>query len=184
MPLSSGQGGDISVRKRSAHKITVDPAGKNKTVGFTVGNTTITISPQTEEIMVAEFGTTPVDIDVTGVKVVVKWSMTERSLKTLDIALDAIYPQNAWSVTANRGIGFSGIKRASVRGKKIVLHPIDTSGTTEDITLNKALLLISGSTELSDKGSQVFDVEAHCIVDPTASEGEWLASIAEAAAGA
>jgi hypothetical protein len=182
---SPGQGGDITLVRTGAHKITIDPSGTPKTAGFTHGNLTFTITVNKRDVLVAEYGTTPADIEITGSRCTVKWTMIERSLKILDIALQGLYPfgyQN--SSTLSRGVGRSGVQRASVRGKTILLHPLSQgSATVQDITLQQAIITPTGNVELSDQGDQLWEVEADCIVSPSASDGELLAIINESNVG-
>lgn len=103
--VSPGQGGDVTLIRTGAHKITIDPAGTPKTAGFTHGNLQLTWSVQKRTVNVAEYGTTPVDEEVTGVQLTVKFSMIERSLKVFDIAFNGLYPLNFGSATTARGIG-------------------------------------------------------------------------------
>ncbi len=183
--VSPGQGGDITLVRTGAHKITVDPAGTPKTAGFTHGNLTFTVTVNKRDVLVAEYGTTPADIEITGQRCTVKWTMIERSLKILDIALQGIYPYAYETATTERGIGRSGIQRASVRGKQILLHPLSQgAGTGQDITLQQAIITPTGNVELSDQGDQLWEVEADCIVSPSASDGQLLALINEANLGA
>jgi hypothetical protein len=182
---SPGQGGDITLVRTGPHKITVDPAGTPKTAGFTHGNLAFTITVNKRDVLVAEYGTTPADIEITGCRCVVKWTMIERSLKIFDIALQGLYPAGYESATTlNRGLGRSGIQRASVRGKSILLHPLSQgSATVQDITLQQAIITPTGNVELSDQGDQLWEVEADCIVSPSATDGELLAIINEANVG-
>jgi hypothetical protein len=181
---SPGQGGDVTLIRTGAHKVTVDPNGTPKSAGFTKGNLQLTFSVNKRPVQVAEYGTTPVDEEVTGLTLSVKFSMIERSLKVLDIALNGLYPGNYFSATTNRGIGRSGIQRASVRGKTILLHPLSQGASTaEDITLQQVLLVPTGNIEYSDQGDQVIEVEGTCIVSPTAADGSLLAIINEANVG-
>jgi hypothetical protein len=182
--VSPGQGGDITLVRTGAHKITVDPAGTPKTAGFTHGNLTFSVTVNKRDVLVAEYGTTPADIEITGCRCVVKWTMIERSLKILDIALQGLYPYGYLTAGTERGIGRSGIQRASVRGKGILLHPLSQgAGTNQDITLQQAIITPTGNVELSDQGDQLWEVEADCIVSPSASDGQLLALINEANVG-
>ena len=180
--VSPGQGGDVTLIRTGAHKITVDPGGTPKTAGFTHGNLQLTWSVQKRQVNVAEYGTTPVDEEVTGVQLSVKFSMIERSLKVFDIAFNGLYPL---ATAAGRGIGRSGIQHAQSRGKSILLHPLSQGASTaQDITLNKVMLIPTGNIELSDQGDQIIEVEGLCVVDPTAADGQLLALFNESNAGA
>ena len=180
--LSPGQGGDVTLIRTGAHKITIDPAGTPKTAGFTHGNLQLTWSVQKRLVNVAEYGTTPVDEEVTGVQLSVKFSMIERSLKVFDIAFNGLYPL---ATASGRGIGRSGIQRAQSRGKSILLHPLSQGASTvQDITLNKVLLVPTGNIELSDQGDQIIEVEGTCVVDTTATDGQLLALFNESNPGA
>ena len=183
--VSPGQGGDITLVRTGAHKISVTPSGQAiKTAGFTHGNLSFTVTVNKRDVLVAEYGTTPADIEITGQRCVVKWTMIERSLKILDIALQGIYPLNYYAATTNRGIGRSGIQRASTRGGTILLHPLSQgAATVQDITLQQAIITPTGNVELSDQGDQLWEVEADCIVSPSASDGELLAIINESNVG-
>lgn len=179
--VSPGQGGDVTLIRTGAHKITIDPAGTPKTAGFTHGNLQLAWSVQKRTVNVAEYGTTPVDEEVTGVQLSVKFSMIERSLKVFDIAFNGLYPLAG---ATSRGIGRSGIQRAQSRGKAILLHPLSAGASTaQDITLNKVLLIPTGNIELSDQGDQIFEVEGICVIDPSQADGQLLALINESSPG-
>jgi len=182
---SPGQGGDVTLIRTGAHKVTIDPAGTPKTAGFTKGNLQLTFSVNKRPVVVAEYGTTPVDEEVTGLTLTVKFSMIERSLKVLDIALNGLYPAGYFNSTVtNRGVGRSGIQKASVRGKTILLHPLSQGASTdEDITLQQVMLVPTGNVEYSDQGDQVIEVEGTCTVSPTATDGSLLAIINESNVG-
>ena len=184
MTLSAGQGGDPTLIRTGAHKITVDPAGINKVVGFTHGNLQLTISPSSRTVNANEFGTTPVDIRITGVTASIKFSILERSLKTLDIAYNGLYPSGYLTAGTSRGIGRSGVQSAQSRGLEILLHPISVTGTGEDITLNKVMLVPTGSWTLDETNEQIIDVEGTCVIDISKSDGALLLSIGETSAGA
>lgn len=184
--VSPGQGGDGSLIRSSAHKISVTQNGVTKTCGFTHGNLQLTVTANKRAVTVAEYGSTPILHEVTGQTCVVKWTMIEWSLKILDIALQGIYPFNWQSATApgTRGIGRSGIRRTLDFPASIVLHPLYRSDTNEDITLQQAMITPTGSVELSDQGDRMWDVEAECSILASASDGELLAILGATAAGA
>lgn len=183
MTLSSGQGGDPTLIRTGAHKITVDPSGDATVVGFTHGDLALTIAPQTRERNVAEFGTTPLDILVTGVKASVKFTMMERSLKTLGIAFNGLYPLTTASTSI--AIGRSGVQSAQDRGKTLLLHPIRKGAATDqDITLYKVMLMPTGNISLNEQGDEMHEVEGTCVVDISQTDGGLLLSIGETNAGA
>ena len=181
--VSAGQGGDGTLIRTGAHKITIDPSGTPKVAGYTVGNLQLAINTQKRQVMVAEYGQTPIDEQVLGVQIELTFSMIERSLKILDIAMNGLYP---YTGTANaRGIGRSGINTAQERGKAILLHPLKEGASTQrDITLKKVMLSPTGSIELSDQDNQIIQVSGMCVVDDTATDGELLMQIKEPSAGA
>jgi hypothetical protein len=53
----------------------------------------------------------------------------------------------------------------------------------QDIQLQQAIITPTGNVELSDQGDQLWEVEADCIVSPSATDGELLAIISEANVG-
>lgn len=188
--VSPGQGGDATLRRVGAHAITIDPSGTPKKAGFTKGSLAITLSPDKRIITAAEYGSNALDMEILGVQASVKWTMLERSLKILDIALQGLYPANYLSATTSRGIGRSGVRTGltltggeSGRGKKILLHPLWIAGTTYDITLFNAVVLPTGAVELSDQGDQMWEVEATCLIDSTQVDGMLLLQINDPNAG-
>lgn len=189
--VSPGQGGDITLRRVGAHKVTVSQGAWTKTAGFTHGNLSLTITVNTREINVAEYGTTPADIEVTGEKIVAKWAMIESSLKTLDIALSGIHPLNYQGATTSRGVGRSGVLRAQGgpgttggKGVQLLLHPLaEGSGTGRDITIYNALITPTGDFELSDQGDMLMNVQAEGVIQTTGTDGALLALLNEYNAG-
>lgn len=180
--VSPGQGGDVTLIRTGAHKVTIDPTpGVNTVVGFTQGNLQLSFSVNKRQVMVAEYGSTPVDERVTGVQLSVRFSLPETSIKTLKIAFQGLYPG---APSGGVGIGRSGIISAQTYGKKILLHPVaEGSATTYDITLNKVMLTPTGNVELSDQGERVYEVEGTCVVDPSGTDGTLLAQILTPDAG-
>ena len=180
--VSAGQGGDLTLIRTGAHKVTVDPTGTPKVAGYTVGNLQLSWNTQKRTVFVAEFGQTPVDEQVLGLQVEITFSMIERSLKIFDIAFNGLYPYDG---TANaRGLGRSGIYTAQERGKAVLLHPVKETGTARDITLRKVLLSPTGAYELSDQDNQIMQVSGMCVIDDTQTDGELLMQIKETSAGA
>jgi len=180
VPLSTGQGGDTTLIKTGAHKITVG----TQVVGFTSGGVQLTFSVSKRIRKVNEYGDTPVDEIVTGVQISVRMHIAERSLKTWDIAFNGLYPGNQFSATTNRGIGRSGVYTAVGQGKQVTLHPISVTGTAEDLVLNKVLLAPTGNWQLDEQGDQVLEVEGSCVIDTTQANGSLLAILNTVAPGA
>lgn len=178
MTLSAGQGGDATLIRTGAHKITVGTT----VVGFTTGNLQLTFSVQKRQRTVNEFGTTPVDEIVTGVQISVKFTVAERSVKTIGIAFAGLY---STPISGGVGIGKSGVHTAQGVGKQITLHPIDQgAGTTKDIILNKVMLAPTGTMTLDETGDQHFEVEGMCVIDTSQTDGSLLLQFMEDAAGA
>lgn len=180
--VSAGQGGDATLIRTGAHKITVG----SQVVGFTHGNLTLTFAVNKRTVNVNEFGTTPVDEVVTGLTITVKFAMIERSLKVFDIAFNGLYPSNQFTATTSRGLGRSGVYKAQDVGKEITLHPISkgSADTSEDIVLHKVMLTPTGSWTLDETNEQILEVEGMCVVDLAQADGALLALINEANAGA
>ena len=182
MAISAGQGGDLSLIRVGAHKVTVDPSGTPKIAGYTSGNLQLTMNTQKRQVFVAEYGTTPADEEVTGLQMELGFTMIERSLKIFDIALNGLYPYTG--VTSARGLGRSGIQTAQNRGKAILLHPLNESASTaRDITLRKVLLTPTGAVELSDQADQMWQVGGMCVVDDSQTDGTLLALLYEPTPG-
>jgi hypothetical protein len=184
--VSPGQGGDVTLIRSGSHSVSVVTAGipGPKKAGFTRGAITLTFSPSKRNVLVSEYGATPVDEYVIGVVLVVKFSMVERSLKVLDIALNGLYPLNYGTATANRGVGKSGIAKASVRGGTVTLHPLSVTGTGQDIVLQQVMLCMTGSLSIDENGEELFEVEGTCTVLAAGTDGALLAIINESNVGA
>lgn len=186
MPVSPGQGGDITLRRVGAHSISVTQNNVTKKAGFTRDSLALTIAVNTREVFVSEYGTTPADIEVTGEKVTAKFTMVESSLKTLDIALGGLHPLNFQNnAILSRGIGRSGIKRTQPGpnggfGAQIVLHPLAEGNSTQrDVTVFNALITPTGDWELSDQGDMIIPVQAEGVINTAGTDGELLALINE-----
>lgn len=173
---SPGQGGVAANLRRGAHKITFG----STVCGYTMGNVQMSINPQIENVFVNEFGQTPVDIDILGFQLQCGFTMPENSLKILDVALNGLYGSEA---TANaRTIGRSGIQRGLDRGAQLTLHPISRTDTLEDIVFHKAVIVPTGTVELSDQGHKNWEVMAHAILDDTRTSGDMVAQIYQSTA--
>lgn len=177
----------MTLIRTGAHKVSVVTAGiaGPKTSGFTKGNLQLTFAVNKRPVVVAEYGTTPVDEEVTGMTLTVKFSMIERSLKVLDIAFNGIYPLGYGTAMTNRGVGRSGILKSQTRGGAVTLHPLSQGASTaQDIVLNQVMLCPTGNIEYSDQGDQIIEVEGTCVVSTSATDGGLLAIINESNAGA
>lgn len=178
MPLSAGQAGDANLVKTGAHRLTY---GGN-IAGFTTGNVQLNFDTQSRLVLVNEYGQTPVDEHVLGSQVSVNFSMIERSLKILDIALRGLYP--GLGTASARGLGRADIHTAQGRGLPLTMHPISETTTQRDITIRKLLLRPSGPIEFSDQDSQIWPVTGTAVIDTDQSDGELLILIREPTAGA
>ena len=182
MTVSAGQGGDVTLVRTGAHKVTIDAAGTPKVAGFTTGSLSLSINTPKRQTYVAEFGQTPIDEEVLGIQATITFSMIERSLKVFDIAFNGLYPGTG--VANARTLGRSGIYTAQSRGKSITLHPVvEGSSTARDIILRKVLLSPTGTIEYSDQGDQIIQVSGMCVIDGSQSDGAMLMQIGETAAG-
>lgn len=178
-PLSPGQGGDPLLIVTGAHKITVG----TQVVGFTTGNVQLSYNVNKRQVYVNEFGQTPVNEEVLGLTLGIKFTLPEKSLKVMDIAYNGLYPAGQFSATLNRGLGRNGVVDAQSSGKSVTLHPIAVTGTAEDIVLNKVLLTPTGNTELSEQNQRMIEVEGTCVVDLTKTNGAYLATLNTANVG-
>ncbi len=180
---TAGQGGDPTLIRTGAHRVTIDAAGTPKVAGFTVGSLALAFNTPKRQVFVAEFGQTPVNEEVLGQQVTITFSMIERSLKVFDIAFNGLYPGTG--VANARTLGRSGIYTAQDRGKSITLHPVvEGSSTARDIVLRKVLLSPTGNIEYSDQGDQIIQVSGMCVIDASQSDGALLMQIGETSAGA
>lgn len=183
--VSPGQGGDVTLIRTGAHSVSVvTPAIPGpKKVGFTRGAITLNFAVSSRSVLVSEYGATPVDEYVIGVVLTVKFSMVERSLKVLDIALNGIYPLNYGLATTNRGVGRSGVMKSTVRGGTVTLHPLSVTGTGQDIVLQQVMLKPTGAISIDENGEELFEVEGLCTVLASGSDGALLATINETNVG-
>lgn len=179
---TAGQAGDPTYISVGPHKITIDPAGTPLICGFTTGDVHMSFGVQSRFVFANEFGTTPVEEEITGVQVGIAFQLLEWTLKTMDIAMNGLYPSKA--VANARTLGRSGVQSAQSRGLAILLHPIkEGSSTARDITLRKILLRPTGNVQLSDQGDKIVSVMGTCIIDGSQVDGQLLLQIGESNAG-
>lgn len=150
---------DIENVKLGVCKITFD----GQDLGYTKGGVEVTVTSETKEVMVDQFGNTPINEYIMGRKVTVKVPMAETTLENLvrimpgaTLVTDGTDPTKK-VVKVPTGIGSNLLSIA----KKMVLHPIGKpdSDKSEDFTVFKTATAGGLNFAYKVDDERVFDTE-------------------------
>ena len=132
-------------------------------LGYTKGGVEVTVTSETKEVMVDQFGNTPINENIMGRKVVVKVPMAETTLDNLvkimpgaTLITDGTDPTKK-VVKVPSGIGTNLLTIA----QKLVLHPIGKpdADKSEDFTVFKTATAGALSFAYKVDDERVFDTE-------------------------
>lgn len=138
-------------------------------IGHTSGGAKFSYEPTVEDIVVDQYGETPVDKVVVGETVMITVQFAESTQANFNRAMPA-------TTITNDGIagGSNAGTRLSANAVELTLHPIEMgSDTSKDIKIYKAV--VQSSLEVDFKNEErIFEVEFVALIDETKDEGNRL----------
>lgn len=143
-------------------------------LGHTLGGVTFSYEPNLAEIKVDAYGDTPVDYMVNGELVTVKVNLAEMSVAALKAAIPN-HTLEGSIVHFGAGAG----TRLSAKAGVLVLHPRAATGTTEDITLHKAVVYETVEIPYNNEDQRVFEVTFVALPDESKDAGKRLGAFGD-----
>lgn len=147
-------------------------------LGATKGGATVTVDAEYTEMTVDQYGTSPVDFAVKGIKVKVEMNLAEAALDIIASAMPHAVRANAKKLTFGR---LAGYQIASV-AKQLVLHPQAMGAALdEDIVIYKAISLDPFELPFKIDEQRIYKVVLQGLVDPTKTNGALMGHFGDSA---
>lgn len=155
---------------------------KGINLGHTKEGVTFRYEPELADLTVDQYGTTPVDLVLTGETLEVVATLAEPSIQKLDFALASAKKEIGASET-RLDIGHdAGYSLRDSEAGVLVLHPIknDAANLDEDVTIYKAVS--NAAVELAYKVDEqrVYEVTFRALIDESYSDTRRLGHIGPA----
>lgn len=142
-------------------------------IGHTQEGVAFTYTPSVRERTVDEYGETPIELILTGERIEVVARISQWELAKLRVAFPA-----GVQGTDYQGIGRpAGYELGSNQAKELVIHPLEQSGTTYDVTLWKAVAGSPVEIGYNNEGDRMFEVTFLALADPTKPSDQVLGKI-------
>jgi hypothetical protein len=137
-------------------------------LGATKGGATITVDAEYSEMTVDQYGTSPVDFAVKGVKVKVEMNLAEAALDNIAAAMPHAVRANAKKLTFGRLAGY----QIATLAKQLILHPQAMGADlAEDIVIYKAISLDPFELSFKIDEQRIYKVVLQGLVDSTRTNG-------------
>jgi hypothetical protein len=179
--VQATQGGTVANLKAGPASIVF----KGVTLGFTQDGQEISDEPTWADIIVDQFGETPIDALLTAQIVTCTTILSEFTLDNLQKVLGGavkVVDGAKEKVTVGRSAGYRARSDAGV----LTLHPIvnAVADVTEDVTFHKAYVNDAVAFAMVHNGVRSYTVVWRCLIDETKTEGNHLFTIGDTSASA
>jgi len=141
-------------------------------VGYTEGDVTFSDGLQTRERKHAQAGENIVDLIVTGHQPTVSFRVAEITLANMQ----AIYP-DVTTVTNAMYFGKTPGDKAGDSAVRLVLRPIKSTGSAEDIVLFKAVIQERAEVGFNTENDRIHEVTMMGLYDDTRTDGKRIGFI-------
>ena len=144
-------------------------------IGNTEGGVVFTLTPSWRDRTVDKYGENIIEKIHMGDTCVVSTKMKEKTLANLRLALKA-GPSSSCDYT---GAGRKPGTKATDHTAVITLHPLEVTGTAEDITIHKGIIVGPVEMNYTFEEDRVISVEIHGLYDDTKTDGQRIVKIAD-----
>jgi len=128
-------------------------------LGYTKGGVEVKLETTTKEILVDQFGTTPIGETITGRRVTVSVPVAETTLQNLGIALPGAELEGTPNGPYRLKIrGDAGLAMATF-AKRLTLHPLNAPGGSDDFIVHRAAPSGSISFAFKVDEERIFTIE-------------------------
>lgn len=168
--------GDITNIKIGTNKVTLNGID----LGFTKGGDTFSYEVEKVDILVNDFGNTPVDKAIVGEKVSVKVILTEWQIANMKVAMPAgsVVGGTGGRMTLGREAGY----RLGDNANQLILRPkrnVETNDPSEDIVIYKAVSTEPVEIGMSNDEQIIYEVTFTGLIDTSKSNGNYLGFIGD-----
>ena len=148
---------------------------KTVACGHTMEGVKFSVTPDLRERRVDEYGTHLVDLIHQGDNVEVKTTFAEKSLTVLQ----TVYQMSYGAINSTTiGIGRLPGNKATSRSGVLLLHPLDGSSTTDDVTFFNAAVSAAGEVNFGTvTADRVFECTFRMMIDESKSDGQLIGTI-------
>jgi hypothetical protein len=143
-------------------------------VGHTEGGVEVNYEPELRERVVDELGSTPVEVVLAGERLSVTCRIAQWALAQIRHAIPA-------GVTGSDYIGIgrqAGYELAANQGKELIIHPLEVTGTSQDVTLWKAVASSPIAVGYNSEGDRLFEVTFTAVAVEAKPDGQRLGKFA------
>ena len=172
VPVVTGSlaGGDISKIESGPCKVTY----KSIACGHTQGGVSFSVKPVIRERKVDEHGEYLADLIYNGDTVQVKARFAEKTMQVVQ----AVYQFGSLISSSVFGIGYLEARTMSGSSGLLTLHPLDGTGTRDDVHFYKATISDTEEVAIGDfRADRSFGCTFNCLVDTTKSSGQLIGAI-------
>lgn len=143
---------------------------KGVDLGHTIGGVSVVYTPEFYDSKVDAFGSTPVEQFLVGENISVECQLAEFTLANLQVAIN----QSTLVGDDSISVGSKAGKRASENAGLLVLHPINSSGLEDDVSVYKAVVTGELQIEHKNDGEKVLPVMFKGLIDENRTDGNLL----------
>lgn len=150
-------------------------------LGHTLEGVEFEFEREFEDLIVDQYGNTPIDMALIGQNLTIKVRLAEPNVASLNVAI----PEGSHaSGSAGERLGVGTDAGYTLRGdaKQLVIHPLrnTSSDDSEDITIYKAVSATSVPTMFKVDEQRAWDVTFRALIDETYASGRRLGHVGPA----
>lgn len=147
-------------------------------LGHTKGGVTVSYKPEYADIVVDQYGNTPVDKSLVGEMLTVKVPLAESQVANIAKAIPLSTLAGATEGRAT--VGQEAGVRLSSKSAQLVLHPlVNGASLADDVVIHKAV--VHGELEIgyNNEDERILEIEFVALVDTTKSAGNLLGHLGD-----
>ena len=137
-------------------------------LGHTLGGITFTYRRETTDLVVDQYGSTPVDVAISGQDLTVEFTLAEPTAANIHAIINE--SDIATATTKSRvAIGGTGAEQLRQYAAQLILHPLKNAATdlSEDITIYKAVSVGDMALNFDTSTQRGLPVTMRALVDET-----------------
>jgi hypothetical protein len=168
--MPSAVGGDLSKIQSGPCHVQWNSAD----VGHTMEGVSFNDTPDIRERRVDEYGTNLADLVYQGEDLTAQLTLAEKTMTVLQLVYMWGYQQAAQL----QGFGKLPGTRGQTLAQELTIHPLEVTGTGEDVTFHKAVVSETGEVQFGTiTADRVFQTTFRALVDESQNDGQLLGTI-------
>jgi len=142
------------------------------TIGHTQGGCEVEVVTEAGDMLVDDYGSSPVDKVLTGIIATIKVPLSQNQIEVLDIA----YPAGTTTGTTKHTMGGTVGKLLSTEAAELVLHPAKNGAgdLSQDVVLHSAVVMETAPLPYRTDEQWKAEVTFIGLVDTTNSDGNMI----------